>query len=720
MREVVVGSESVTVGNLIGKGGEGKVFSLNGRSGAAVKIYNSRLRSEREEKVRAMVYGGFAAQTHLVAYPREIVSDRRGNFLGFLMHRVSGYLPIHELYSPKSRQRHFAKADYRFLVRTALNISRAVGRVHQTGCVIGDLNHSGVLVSQDARVALIDADSFQFSLGQKIYPCVVGVPDFLPPELHGVNLATAVRTTDHDNFGLAVAIFLLLFMGRHPYAGRHEGPDLPIGQAIKQNRFAYSLVRRSLTGTTPPPGALTLDVFPALIRDAFESAFDLNPNVRPTASSWIMALKKLEGSLNRCSNLKTHFYPNSAGVCLWCELARDGGGLDMFPDLSGFASDVRAGTHATEQAIREIQALQFPMVADLLPKSIVSTRKASRRLREAKRAKRNQTLMGLIMLAGAGAGFFYAATVWFVWVGLAIWAVVRVGDRKVDPKPFQDALNRADEALQREIDEFVCRNGLGEVAQVRGDLSLAISSYRSIDEGLSEELRKLNSTREARQRTAYLDQYSIQGAKISGIGPVRTTTLISFGIETAADISQSAVVQVPGFGAAMAANLVEWRRKLESRFRYNSARTAQDVADENKLRASFGRRRATLEATIRNGLKTLRTARPKISTLSMRVRKDDELLRVFVNRLQAEQDLKVLGVSNSNTGIEAREVFQPQTGRQRPKASHGQRVGPGRSGVSQSIPRCPQCAAPMRRRSGRFGVFWGCSRYPACNGSRTI
>ena len=266
---------------------------MNGRSGAAVKIYDSRLRIEREEKVRAMVHGGFAAQTDLVAYPREVVSDRGGNFLGFLMQLVSGYRPVHELYSPKSRQRHFPKADYRFIIRAALNVARAVGKVHQTGCVIGDLNHSGVLVARDARVALIDADSFQFRLGQKTYPCVVGVPDFLPPELHGVNLSRVIRSVEHDNFGLAVAIFLLLFMGRHPYSGRYLGPDLSIGQAIAQYKFAFSLNRQSSTGTSPPPGSLTLDVFPAPVRQAFESAFGLNPMERPSASSWIRVLTTL-------------------------------------------------------------------------------------------------------------------------------------------------------------------------------------------------------------------------------------------------------------------------------------------------------------------------------------------------------------------------------------------------------------------------------------------
>ena len=151
MQEIVVGTERVPVGRLIGKGGEGQVFALNGRSGAAVKIYDPRWRVQREEKVRAMVHGGFAARAEFVAYPREVVSNRCGEFLGFVMRLVSGYRPIHELYSPKSRQRHFPKADYRFIVRAALNVARAVGKVHETGCLIGDLNHSGILVSQDAR-----------------------------------------------------------------------------------------------------------------------------------------------------------------------------------------------------------------------------------------------------------------------------------------------------------------------------------------------------------------------------------------------------------------------------------------------------------------------------------------------------------------------------------------------------------------------------------------
>ncbi len=32
---------------------------------------------------------------------------------------------------------------------------------------------------------------------------------------------------------------------------------------------------------------------------------------------------------------------------------------------------------------------------------------------------------------------------------------------------------------------------------------------------------------------------------------------------------------------------------------------------------------------------------------------------------------------------------------------------------------CPDCGSDMRLRTGRFGRFYGCSRYPACRGTHT-
>lgn len=716
MHEIVIGKERFSIGELIGKGGEGEVYAIKGRSGQVVKIYNAGLRAKREDKVRAMVGEGLAIKTDLVAYPGEIASDQRGNFLGFVMRLVSGYRPLHELYSPKSRQRHFVKADYRFIIHAALNVARAIGKVHQTGCVIGDLNHSGVLVGQDATVALIDADSFQFGTNGKFYPCVVGVPDFTPPELHGRNLATVDRSITHDNFGLAVAIFHLLFMGRHPYAGRFNGPDISMGDAIAQNRFAFSLVRQSATQTLPPPGALTLDLFPADVGIAFEYAFGVNARVRPNALDWVGALTKLERSLSHCSKVKTHYYPSNAKVCVWCKLASTSG-FDMFPDFSAAGSYTPTDKLGTEQAIQEIFAFRFPTVAEILPQ-LGTDRGVSSTLREARSARLGRMFMGVLAVSGSGLAFLGAPEMWFLWLAGGIWGLSRIIDNEIEREPFQRAYKDADERVQRELNAFVARNGLTEVVKVRSDLDGAISAYKCHDETLARELIKLRSTREARQRSAYLDRFSIRSANIPGIGPAKTATLISFGIETAADVNRSAVLRIPGFGNVMTGKLVEWRRSLEARFRYNQTPSAQDAADERALQMRFAAAKAKLESTIRNGLGTLRNAKARLGEMPAKALNDAGLLQTLERRAQAERDLKSLGdtVPASTVAL----IVPPQRVTPTLSAPRVTISKPPSVMTPAGVPCCPRCGLPMQRRSGRFGRFWGCAAYPRCKGTRKI
>ena len=718
MQDIVIGRDRVSVAQLIGKGGEGEVYAIEGRSGLAVKIYKANLRADREDKVRAMVGEGLAVKTELIAYPGEVVTDQWGNFLGFVMRLVSGYRPLHELYSPKSRQHHFPKVDYRFVVHAALNVARAVGKVHQTGCVIGDLNHSGVLVAQDGTVALIDADSFQFRLNGKNFPCVVGVPDFTPPELHGRNLASVDRTTDHDNFGLAVAIFHLLFMGRHPYAGVYKGPDISIGDAIAQNRFAFSLVRQAETQTTPPPGALTLDLFPEAIAYAFEYSFGLKPHARPSASDWVQTLNKLQGALKRCRSVKTHYHYSNVKGCVWCKLASTNG-FDMFPDLFAAAPNIPTDTLGTEQAIREIVAFRFPTPADLLPNP-AAPGDASSMLREAKSRKSFRTFLGLLMMGGGAAGFIYATPLWFIWIGLAFWGWLFVASREVDAAPFENAYKDADNRVQRGLDAFLRRNGLTEVVKVRGDLDAVIAAYKGHNNALAHKLSIFKSNREARQRTAYLDRFSIRHANISGIGPAKTATLISFGIETAADVNRSAVLNVPGFGKVMTSKLLDWRRKHEARFRYDPTPNAQDVANERAFRGRFAAEKAKLESAIRNGLGTLRNAKARLSTMSEKVRRDRTLMEALEARAQAEQDLKALGASVPASTVTLTIMPPPRPAPQPLNPSRVATQAKPRTRGPSVVPNCPRCGSPMRRRKGRYGPFWGCPRYPRCKGTRNI
>jgi hypothetical protein len=201
----------------------------------------------------------------------------------------------------------------------------------------------------------------------------------------------------------------------------------------------------------------------------------------------------LESSLNRCSKVKTHYFPSAARGCVWCKLTANSG-FDMFPDLTAVEPNIPTDARGTEQAIREILAFRFPTVADLLP-AAATPRGASTALREARSGKRGRALMGLLLMGGAVAGFIYATPAWFVWIGLAIWGWVTFSDRDVETGPFQQAFKDSDERVQRELNAFVQRNGMTEVVKVRSDLDAAIAAYKGHDDALAREIMVMKSNR---------------------------------------------------------------------------------------------------------------------------------------------------------------------------------------------------------------------------------
>ena len=142
---------------------------------------------------------------------------------------------------------------------------------------------------------------------------VVRVMNDTPPELQGVpSYRNLVRTANFDNFGLAVMVFHLLFMGRHPFAGKYSGVgEMPIWRAIKECRFPYSNNHKAMQ-MERPPGTPPLSFVGAEPSYLFETAFSRAATVggRPTARDWAAALKKLEANTKQCSSFSGHWHTN--------------------------------------------------------------------------------------------------------------------------------------------------------------------------------------------------------------------------------------------------------------------------------------------------------------------------------------------------------------------------------------------------------------------------
>jgi len=309
------------LGQEIGAGGNGIVYTVSRRPELVAKIQKHALSQHDVDKLDVLVRAATPELLSVAAWPTDLLKAPNGHVVGFVMPRVLDARPLYELYSPRSRIQQFPSADFRFLVHAAANVARLFASVHKAGFICGDVNHSNILVRQTATVAAVDCDSFQVGDGSR-FPCLVGTELFVPPELMGVALGATRRTANHDNFGLAVLIFHLLFMGRHPFAGRFLGHgEMPIERAIAESRFAYSR-DSGRTQMAPPPYTPPMSILGPAVTELFELAFhpQSRGGGRPSPETWIDALEAFKVSLVQCKSVISHHHPAGISACPWCAI----------------------------------------------------------------------------------------------------------------------------------------------------------------------------------------------------------------------------------------------------------------------------------------------------------------------------------------------------------------------------------------------------------------
>jgi DNA-binding helix-hairpin-helix protein with protein kinase domain len=556
-----------------------------------MKIYKKAMTADQTHKIQLLAEMRGQASKVPAAWPMGLVRNEQRQPVGLILPIIEGGTEVHQVAAPASRRQHFPNADWRFLASCAANLARAVHWIHYQGLVIGDINSRSFLVMRNATVRMIDVDSVQVPVpGFKPLLCTVAQEDFRPPELHNADLRRVIRTPNHDAFGLAVVLFQILLRGRHPYDRLDpNAAELSRTQQIAEHRFGFGA--QAVRNGWQPPNTVGLDALPPRTADLFEAAFapQATAGGRPSAETWVAALKDLLSNLVSCPRNATHQYARHLARCTWCAFEQRVGaiafGTTSPPPASNAAqpSTVPVMPAEGEMLIRRIDAAPKPVPAAVSrASSTVAPSSAAVREGNAKLWRRNR-------------------------------------------KPWIAAYQRAKAEFEQAAAQLDAANRFPTYTAARSDAAGAKSKWNNIARFAQQQYQDLTTNAQRQQLEAHLKRCRIEDAKIRGIGETRIFTLNYVGITTAADVAADRLHGVPNFGPVMQQRLLDWRKSIERAFQppqsptlsndalqginqETATRSSRSLVELRKVAAELERRAAADQAVAERAARKLAAA----------------------------------------------------------------------------------------------------------------
>jgi DNA-binding helix-hairpin-helix protein with protein kinase domain len=494
---------------------------------SVAKIYARRPDDQTQMKLAAMVQLGTEELASFAAWPQRLLLDpKTRTVLGFLMPRVDGHREIHTLYGPADRKAAFPDASWSFLVRAARNLAAAFDAVHRHGHVIGDVNQGNVVVSRKATVRLIDC----------------------------------------------------LFMGRHPFAGRHPDRVLSVEAAIREGLFAFGCEARR-RGWEPPPFSLPLEEVTPPVAALFERAFGREAAAggpRPTAAEWVHALDELEEQLVLCGDDPRHARVRGNGSCPWCRIENAGG-----PSFFFLAQGTAPDAFDLDETWKSIEAVPSPGEAPLPappapeepPKPRPKT--ATQRLKLA--------IRGLLTPGAASR-------------------------HEADSERREQEIENTRKRVRRLEDQWKTLCGEADFLARKRQLAEAresLEGLKAVEEG---EWADLEAGFRDKRLPDHLRTFALEFARIPGLGPAELGRLADRGITTAADVDPARLMAIRYIDLDLVRALLLFKLAATRAFAFDPV-TGIPGKDRKALEETQGRRRAALLAALQSGPLFLAEAR---------------------------------------------------------------------------------------------------------------
>jgi DNA-binding helix-hairpin-helix protein with protein kinase domain len=209
-------------------------------------------------------------------------------------------------------------------------------------------------------------------------------------------------------------------------------------------------------------------------------------------------------------------------------------------------------------------------------------------------------------------GFFTSVIVGWIGMGLTAvfgiwWAVLinmpdfrherslRKEEAHILRKQFaaqQQLWDQTHKQTQEKFDQTI------ETMRQTRDEALSIRSH------FEAEKRELQQTGRQSQLSDFLEAHPIPRNHLSMVGTGRFTALLSYGIETAADVNEARLRSVPGMDSQTAARLLAWRADIEKEFVFDPTK-ALSPARLSALILKYRQMQQTCEARLAGGVEEL-------------------------------------------------------------------------------------------------------------------
>lgn len=189
------------------------IYQKSDDKNTVVKIFTSNIGPTKVKKIRYLA--SRKIKVHGVCMPREIVFDKKGNFVGYTMDRAYGNTLSEVIFTPSKLKSTYPDWTRIELTQLAQTILTVFSKLHEQNILVGNVNPDKILLTGTDEVYFIGTDSFQV----EDMLCMEGSDnvEYLSQNMNNRDVYSYKRTINDELFAISVLLYQIYLPGRHPY-----------------------------------------------------------------------------------------------------------------------------------------------------------------------------------------------------------------------------------------------------------------------------------------------------------------------------------------------------------------------------------------------------------------------------------------------------------------------------------------------------------------------